>query len=144
MNMHQQQGKFLMISLSNSLNRVQIISAILIIKLSEAPPSHSHLELVSSDLSSQTQSFSVPYCPWLGVTHTKWLADIKLQPRALSWATNSLTPRLLDMSTWTGHKLPRSSMSETNSSGSCLCLQAHSRPNGWMCAVEPSQKASSQ
>ena len=110
-----------MISLSNSLNRVQIISVILLIKLSEAPPFHSHPELVSPDLSSETQSLSVPCSPWLGITHTQWLADIKLRPRALSPAINSLTLRPLDISTWMGHKLPRSSMSKTNSSGTCLC-----------------------
>lgn len=36
-----------MISPSNSLNRVKIMSVILLIKLSEAPPFHSHPELVS-------------------------------------------------------------------------------------------------
>lgn len=130
-----------MISTSDSLNRVKIISVILKTKLSQAFSFHSHSELVSPP-SKFSNSVSFRVLPSLtgsltprAARQSQCLPDMQAQPRAPSWAPNALIQLLLDISTFL------QAMCKINSSRSCLGLQVHTWPDGWVGAMASSQKA---
>lgn len=125
-----------MISPSNSLNRVKIMPVILLIKLSEAPSSHSHPELVSRSPFPNSVSFCALLSPIRGSLMPSdfqiYNAEPVLSPELPTHSPYDFWTFPLGQDTsFPDQECPKRKqnkkkrrMSKTNSSGSYLCLQS--------------------
>lgn len=132
-----------MISLSDSMNRVKIISINLTIKLSEILPFHPHPELVSPTSVPKLRLFLCLTLPdWVTHAHSfnmKPVAPKYVAPAQsfllTSQLTYSITSRHFHLDCYT--RSPDQACPKPTHQD--LCFQVHIRPDGWMCAVVSSQ-----